>query len=64
MSSVLERAAAFDRDHTRTTRAAGGHEWTYYRGGEGPAVLLLPGGFGESAAPITVRLTRFGFGRC
>ncbi|GAB2639950.1 alpha/beta fold hydrolase [Nocardia goodfellowii] len=46
MTSVLDRAAAFDRDHETVSLRAGGHEWTYYRGGEGTPVLLLPGGAG------------------
>lgn len=44
--SILERAAAFERDHDRKTLAVGPHEWTYYDGGDGEVVLLLPGGTG------------------
>ena len=46
MTSVLGRAAVFDRDHEKKTLPVAGHEWTYYLGGDGTPVLLLPGGAG------------------
>ncbi|WP_327109969.1 alpha/beta hydrolase [Nocardia sp. NBC_01730] len=46
MTSILERATAFDRDHDTKTLHVGGHEWTYYTGGAGSTVLLLTGGAG------------------
>lgn len=46
MTSILDRAAVFDRDHHKKILRAGGHEWTYYLGGQGTPVLLLPGGAG------------------
>ncbi|MGW4369718.1 alpha/beta fold hydrolase [Nocardia takedensis] len=47
MTTIADRAAAFDRDHLEKKMRAAGHEWTYYvGGGEGAPVLLLPGGAG------------------
>ncbi|WP_280276382.1 alpha/beta fold hydrolase [Nocardia wallacei] len=46
MTSILERAAAFDRDHDTRTLHTGGEDWTYYVGGDGTPVLLLAGGAG------------------
>ncbi|WP_431955686.1 alpha/beta fold hydrolase [Nocardia lijiangensis] len=47
MTSILERAAAFDRDHHTKTLTTGGHQWTYYTSdGDGATVLLLTGGAG------------------
>lgn len=47
MTSILERAAAFDRDHETKTLTTGGHKWTYYTGhSDGATVLLLTGGVG------------------
>lgn len=46
MTSIRDRAAAFDRDHATATLPVVGDDWTYYVGGDGTPVLLLPGGAG------------------
>ncbi|GAB4587754.1 alpha/beta fold hydrolase [Nocardia sp. IFM 10818] len=46
MESIQQRAAAFARDLDRRHLRANGHDWSYYRGGQGIPVLLLPGGAG------------------
>ncbi|MEV6278689.1 alpha/beta fold hydrolase [Nocardia sp. NPDC051832] len=46
MTSIRDRAAAFERDHQKKTLRTGGHEWIYYVAGGGTPVLLLAGGSG------------------
>ncbi|WP_433656594.1 hypothetical protein ACQPW1_35425 [Nocardia sp. CA-128927] len=46
MTSIRQRAAIFLQQHDRKKLAAGQHDWQYYTGGTGDAVLLLSGGSG------------------
>lgn len=46
MESIQQRAAAFEADLDRRRLHVGKHEWSYYLGGDGPPVVLLPGGAG------------------
>ncbi|GAB2723390.1 alpha/beta fold hydrolase [Nocardia thraciensis] len=50
MTSIHERAAAFERDHVRRELVAGQHVWNYRSGGDGDPVLLLTGGAGIAIA--------------
>ncbi|WP_067541536.1 alpha/beta fold hydrolase [Nocardia crassostreae] len=46
MESNQRRAAAFEKDLDRRQLRANGHDWSYYVGGQGIPVVLLPGGAG------------------
>ncbi|WP_406274506.1 alpha/beta hydrolase [Nocardia sp. NBC_00881] len=46
MESIESRAVAFERDLDRKQLRLGTHDWSYYAGGDGEPVVLLPGGAG------------------
>lgn len=50
MSSIADRAKAFEATCPRQTRNLNGQEWTYYLGGSGDPLLLLTGGTGIGIA--------------